>query len=79
MSTIISHLERLLPRKKIDIFGEDSLINSSLPYYIIGVLSAAVGLILNPTNSDPFLFIWNLYVVFPLLDEIFRLDERNPT
>lgn len=76
MSQVISWLEHWLPRKKIDIFGKDSLLKTSLPYYILTVLPA-IGLFVDKPN--PYLFIAISYSVFPLLDEIFSFDNRNPT
>lgn len=35
-------LEGWLPRKKIDIFGKDSLLNSSIPYYMLTIIPAFV-------------------------------------
>lgn len=76
MSQIIERLERALPRKKLDIFGKESLLNSTIPYYLLTLLPAS-GLLSDKPN--PFIFIAIIYAVFPLLDEIFSLDERNPT
>lgn len=69
-------LERWLPRKKLDIFGKDSLLKTSLPYYLLTVLPMLNLFNLSP---NPYVFIAITYAVFPLLDEIFSLDERNPS
>lgn len=79
----IARLEQWLPRRKIYIFGKDSLMMSSLPYYTLALLTASA---LFTTFGDPqaskfkpFLFISIVYAIFPILDELFSLDERNPT
>ncbi len=76
MSQLMERLESLLPNRKLDIFGKDSLLHSTAPYYLLTILPAA-GLIGDKPN--PYLFIAIIYAVFPLLDEIFSLDERNPS
>ena len=40
MMQIISQLEKILPRNKLDIFGKDSLLKTSLPYYTLTLLAA---------------------------------------
>jgi len=59
----------------MDIFGKDSLMKTSLPYYLLAVLSL-LGLLLD--DADPFPFIVLIYAGFPIIDEIFSFDERNP-
>lgn len=65
MNRIISNIERAIPRRKIDIFGKDSLIHTSFPYYILAALTMA-GLLMK--NPNPFPFIAIIYAAFPLLD-----------
>jgi len=45
MNGILSTLEKILPRNKINVFGKDSLMKSSIPYYMLTVitLSGLVG------------------------------------
>ncbi len=76
MDSIISRLEKILPRNKVDIFGKNSLIHSPLPYYILAALTA-YGLFQQKVQA--FFLIALVYSGFPLLDEIFSLDERNPS
>lgn len=75
MSQLAYNLVKWLPNKKLDIFGKDSLLMTSIPYYILA-LTMGAGLLLEDPN--PFLFIAIIYAVFPLLDEMFSLDSRNP-
>lgn len=75
MQVLVSRIERMLPRKRLDIFGKDSLMKTSLPYYIIAIMTV-VGLPIKLPNPFPFIAI--IYAGFPILDEIFSLDERNP-
>jgi|688.fasta_scaffold1098265_2 hypothetical protein len=76
MSQIIERLESILPKKKLDIFGQNSLIHSTIPYYLLALLLAAG---IASSNPNPYIFIAIIYALFPLLDEIFSLDERNPS
>lgn len=69
-------IEKALPSKRLDIFGKNSLINSTIPYYVLALLSLS-GVMLEKPNPYPFIVI--IYAVFPLLDEFFSLDERNPS
>jgi hypothetical protein len=64
-----------LPRKRIDIFGKDSLLKSSLPYYMLTVIPAIV-LVMDRPN--PFILIAFAYAGLSLLDEVFAFDTRNP-
>jgi hypothetical protein len=48
---------------------------TSLPYYLLAILALA-GLPFKLPNPFPFIAI--VYAGFPILDEIFSLDERNP-
>jgi len=75
MNFLVAKLEKSFPRQRISIFGQDNLITSSLPYYILATLSF-VGLVLE--QPKPFVLIAIVYVLLPLLDEIFSLDVRNP-
>lgn len=78
---MISNLERWLPRGQIDIFGQDRLMFSSIPYYTLNVV-AIVALFLSPENINNFpilLYLGLMYSIFPMLDEIFSLDNRNPS
>ena len=65
MTQLISSLERWFPRKKLDIFGKDSLLKTSLPYYLLTVLP-----MINLFNDfpNPYIFIAITYAVFPMLD-----------
>jgi hypothetical protein len=38
MKAIISKVEEVLPRSKINIFGKDQLLNNTFPYYLLAVL-----------------------------------------
>jgi hypothetical protein len=69
-------IEKALPSKKLDIFGKNSLLNSTIPYYLLALLSLS-GLLFERPNPYPFIVI--IYAIFPLLDEFFSLDERNPS
>jgi apolipoprotein N-acyltransferase len=76
MSQIIERLESILPKKKLDIFGKNSLLHSTIPYYLLALLPAAG---IAASNPNPYIFVAIIYALFPLLDEIFSLDGRNPS
>lgn len=69
-------LEARLPHKKIDIFGKDSLLKSSLPYYMLTIIPAIV---LTLDRPNPYVLIAFAYAGLALLDEVFAFDHRNPT
>lgn len=72
---MIAQLEQCLPKKKLDIFGKNSLIMSSLPYYTLSILSAvSLFSTWSSYSKIAFLLIVIVYAVFPILDEIFSLD-----
>ncbi len=82
MELLVAKIQQWLPRRRFNIFGKDSLINSSLPYYTLPLLLAAGLLTMSDFDSlslKPFVFIAIVYAVFPFLDEFFSLDERNPS
>jgi len=62
---IISALERLLPRKKINIDKNGYIMKSSLPYYLLALITF-MGIFI--MGGNPFLFIVIIYAILPLLD-----------
>ena len=65
MEIILDKCISLLPEKKIDIFGKDSLMNHSFPYYLLAFL---MGSTVFGGYEIGFLFIFLIYAVLPLLD-----------
>lgn len=59
---------------KLDTF----LLNSSLQYYIIPVLILYFTYSIT-TYQNPCFLLWVIHVLFPLLDYLLPLDQRNPT
>ena len=45
MQDLIARLEKCLPRNKFDVFGKDSLLKTSVPYYILTLLPT-IGLLI---------------------------------
>lgn len=76
MNAVISGIEKILPKRKVDVFGKNSLMFNSLPYYFL--FSIMILFRLGGLQSG-FAFIFIIYGVLPLLDEFFSLDQRNPT
>lgn len=76
MKSLFSAIRRSITHNKIDIFGQDDLLFSTIPYYLISVLLLlAAGLIWNHAWS----LIFIGYVILPMMDEFFALDLRNPS
>jgi hypothetical protein len=75
MDHIVSLVEKMLPAKKIDVFGKDSLMKSSVPYYLMAVV-LLYGSVTVWDNAWSLAFI--AYTVLPAFDEIFAKDLRNP-
>lgn len=38
MNIIVDKIENLLPKSKIDVFGKDQLLHSTIPYYMLAGL-----------------------------------------
>lgn len=76
MDNLSEKLNNIIPRRKINIFNDDLLIMSSIPYFMnIFVLIYVYFYMLD----SAFLVFAFYYIILPLLDEIFELDFRNPT
>ena len=76
MDAVVSLVEKMLPAKKIDVFGKDSLMNSSVPYYILAAI-ILYGTVSVWDNAWSLIFI--AYTILPAFDEIFSHDLRNPS
>ena len=76
MINVIKHIEKRFPHNNLDIFGKDSLLMTSLPYYILAFASTIPLFLIKP---NPFPFIVMIYAAIPLMDEFFSLDQRNPS
>jgi hypothetical protein len=68
MDAFVGFFERLLPTKKVDVFGKDSLMNSSIPYYLLPAI-LLYGIFTVWENAWGLIFI--AYTLLPALDEIF--------
>lgn len=65
MSRFVRYIEPLLPKQQLDIFGEDSLLMTSLPYYsLIAAMLLGYRLIWN----HPWFLVLLIYAILPLLD-----------
>ena len=71
MKRVISLIERNILTFKLNIFGEDSWMNSPLPYYFL-ILEEVVAVLCGIKNCFFFLFL--TYGALPLLDELCALD-----
>lgn len=65
MEIITDHVESLLPRKKMDIFGHNQLMHNTFPYYLLCVLMVIA--IVKGLESG-FLLIFIAYSLLPLFD-----------
>lgn len=76
MDYIAERINQLLPRKKINIFNDDILIMSSIPYFfnIIVIIYVLIYM-----EDSAFVVFAIYYICLPLLDEFCELDFRNPT
>ena len=76
MDSLVTFIEQTITAKKIDAFGKDGLLHSSIPYYVLPAV-LVYGLFTVWDNAWSLVFI--TYSLLPLLDEIFTHDLRNPT
>jgi hypothetical protein len=73
---IIQKLEELMPRKKIQVDLYGKLLMTSFPYYLLALITIAGYFFI---ENHSFIFIFVIYALLPILDEIISLDWRNPT
>ena len=76
MKSITSFITDLIPHHKLDLFGKEDLLMTSLPYYLPFVLSIIFYEYVLFERAWVGVFI--IYTFFPLLDEVFKLDLLNP-
>ena len=76
IAPLISRLERLLPAKKIKVDPKASLLMSTVPYYLLAIITLA-GIF--SLQHHAFIFIAIIYSILPLLDEFLSMDWDNPT
>ena len=76
MNLLVNQIEKLLPKKKIDIFGANSLMFNTLPYYLFVIILAGTSY---GGIETGYTFLLIVYGILPLLDEFFSFDQRNPT
>jgi hypothetical protein len=65
LDAIAEKIDRLIPNKKIDIFGQDQLLMNTFPYYLITLLCLVSQF---GVSQNMFMFIFVVYTVLPLLD-----------
>lgn len=65
-----------LPVNKIDIFGKDSLVMTSAPYYSQTLVLIMFYFLL---WDYPWTLMAMIYVLLPIFDELFTEDTRNPS
>lgn len=76
MQALVTTLEKLVPARKINIFKEEALLMSSLPYYsLLLVMLLGYSAIWN----HPWFLAALVYAILPLMDELFLKDYTNPT
>lgn len=73
---MIKKIEQWLPRNKFEIFGKNNVVKSPLPYYIMAFVTS-LGFLAD--SIDPFIFLAIVYSFFPIMDELFSLDNANPS
>lgn len=69
---------KLVPSHRIDCFGTDSMLFSSLPYYVL-LFVMVFGISIYELTRNPYLLLFIIYGLIPLVDELVTLDTRNPT
>lgn len=64
------------PSKRLDCFGKGGLLMTSKPYYL---LSLIIFLACQIVWTNSWLMILIIYTILPLFDELFSLDQVNPS
>jgi hypothetical protein len=65
-----------LPAKRLDCFGKGGLLMTSKPYYLLFLI---ILLAYQVVWTNSWLMLLIIYTILPLFDEIFSLDEVNPS
>lgn len=71
-------LAKSIPSHKVDIFGPDSLLFSSLPYYVL-LFIMIIGIGMYDMTDNPYILLFIIYSLIPLVDEFISMDTKNPT
>ena len=74
---ITSFVAKQIPTHTLDIFGKDSLLTRTLPYYMLSLITVFTGFI-HYLTDNPYIVLFVIYAIVPLLDSVFTLDSRNP-
>lgn len=75
MQTLVDTIRSKLPLQEEGLQTKQRFMKSPLPYYMVSAL-ILIALPLELPNPFPFLAV--LYAGFPLLDELFGVDQTNP-
>ena len=76
MNPIMTLLQDLLPNHKFNFFRQEQLFMSSLPFYF-GLMIQVIYYEWIWTHAWLCTFV--IYLLAPILDEIFKLDKINPS
>lgn len=76
MQSFVNLVDNSLPAKKIDVFGKGGLLMTSKPYYLLLLIMI---LAFQTVWTHAWILVVVIYVLLPFLDEVFSLDEVNPT
>ena len=76
MKPFVKILVDTLPISKLDILDSKKVLMSSLPYYLFFIVTL---LAIKYIETNAWIITAILYIVLPILDEIFTLDQLNPT
>lgn len=71
----VNLINSALPVKRYDPFGKNSLMFSTIPYYLFSIVVLTGSSLL---WDDAWLLMFIIYGMLPYLDEIFSHDLRNP-
>lgn len=76
MERLVDMVYSLLPLKKMDVFGREQWMKTSIPYYVLPL----IGILALPfLETEGWFFVMFVYTAIPILDEIFIHDIKNPT
>ena len=76
MKVIITFARQHLLGHQIDIFGKEDLLAHTAPFYLSLLISV---LYYELIWEHAWLATFLIYIIVPLCDEVFKLDEKNPS
>lgn len=78
LEALADKIVKYVPSHRIDCFGPNSLLFSTIPYYVL-LFIMVVGINIYDVTHNPYVLLFIIYGLIPMVDELITMDNRNPT